>query len=92
MTDSRFDARGCLTPPGLAAIRRAPPGAAPAELAGHLAVCGRCQDRLLAVERTEGPRRNRPPSPMRAAVIGLAILLLGVLALASLWWRAASRG
>jgi len=42
------DARGCLTPAGLAALQQAPVGHAPTDLAQHVAGCGRCQVRLLA--------------------------------------------
>jgi hypothetical protein len=35
------DARGCLTAGGLLAIRNAPPGASPIDLAQHLAGCAR---------------------------------------------------
>src|SRR6185369_16981682 len=54
MSGAWFDARGCLAAEGVSAIRDAPPGAAPEELAGHVAGCARCQQRLLTLE--SGPR------------------------------------
>jgi hypothetical protein len=90
------DARGCLTPAGMAALRRAPVGQAPVELARHLASCARCQARLLAVgaggDRRPGGRPARPEGagapgrlwrPMVFIVAALA-LALGALALMSL--------
>jgi hypothetical protein len=58
------DARGCLTPAGMAALQRAPVGQAPAELAQHLAACARCQARLLALGEGTQPRPGgRPARP-----------------------------
>ena len=74
------DDKGCLTPAGLLAVQAAPVGKAPLELAGHVASCARCQERLLAggilalVTRT----RKEPPPPWRIAVVIVAIILLVV--------------
>jgi hypothetical protein len=72
------DERGCLTVAGLAAVRAAPPGQAPAELAGHLASCARCQDRLLAGGAAElaARKKTQPPPRWRLAAIVVALLLL----------------
>jgi hypothetical protein len=83
MAAALFDAQGCLTPAAFAAIAGAPPGAAPKELAAHLAACVRCQRRLLAKAlgptAARGPRRERPPL-WRTVVAAFAILiLLGIL-------------
>lgn len=78
------NAGGCLTGADLRAVAEAPPGGAPPELAAHLAACGRCQRRLLGVDRgpSPTPHARRPPSASR-----LALVLLGVLAaLAALLW------
>ncbi|HET8648177.1 MAG TPA: hypothetical protein VFO85_21955 [Vicinamibacteria bacterium] len=77
-----FDARGCLTEAGVAALAGAPSGQAPAEVAAHLAGCGRCQDRLLARERvpaTTSARRGRPYTTLMM-VGGLLLLTLVMLA------------
>jgi hypothetical protein len=82
MAGALFDAQGCLTPAAFAAIAAAPPGAAPAELAAHLAGCGRCQRRLLAKAMGEapgrGPRRERPPLWRTVAAVVAAIVLVMV--------------
>jgi hypothetical protein len=88
------DARGCLTPAGMAALQRAPLGQAPAEVAQHLAACGRCQARLLAAS---AGRLDRPREPLadpgagsvsgrmlRTVAFVFAALLLAVTALALL--------
>ena len=74
------DARGCLTPQGLALLREAAPGALPEDLAHHLASCPACQ--LRALESEVGPRaggrrsaRGVMPSAGRAALLGVAILV-----------------
>lgn len=54
------DARGCLTPAGMAALQRAPAGQAPPDLAAHVAGCGKCQARLLAAS-VGAPAAGRPP-------------------------------
>jgi len=83
------DARGCLTADGFAALERAPPGGAPADVAAHLAGCDRCQQRWLSRLRAEtGPPAGRPRpatrSPWRNLIlvlVGLAVLLGGLLVL-----------
>ena len=73
------DARGCLTAEGFAALERAPPARAPADVANHLAGCDRCQQRWLSRLRAEtGSRAERPPraSPWRNLVLALAALAL----------------
>jgi hypothetical protein len=84
-----FDARGCLNEAGLATLRDSPIGAAPPELAGHLASCLRCQERMLAAEAGERALksgRDRAPHPLRTMVLLLIVLLLGALVLASTYW------
>jgi hypothetical protein len=72
------DARGCLTPAGLQALREAPPGRAPAELAAHVASCARCQDRLLAADAglaDRTARRQAPPLWRVFALLGAGLIL-----------------
>ena len=77
-----FDARGCLTPAGLAALRTAAPGRAPKEVAAHLAGCARCQQRLF-----DGLRGPGAAAPARSGSTGarliwiLALAVFGLLAL-----------
>jgi len=71
------DARGCLTPAGVAVLREAAPGRAPAGLAAHVAGCARCQDRLLAADPGLSDRRARRSPPPRWRVF--ALLALGLL-------------
>jgi anti-sigma-K factor RskA len=82
MAVALFDAQGCLTAGAFARIAAAPPGAAPSELAAHLASCGRCQRRLLATAmRASGaptPRRERPP--MWRTIVAVIACLLAVMA------------
>jgi hypothetical protein len=82
LSGQEFDARGCLTPAGLARLAAAPPGRAPEALASHLATCGRCQDRMLARLRPAGERRvaRRPPL-WRALVVVVALIVLVLVAL-----------
>jgi hypothetical protein len=86
--DRLFDARGCLTDEAFAQIAGAPAGQVPADLAGHLSSCARCQQRLL-VKATPGlvgvraPRRP-PPKPWRTAAVIVGLLLLIVMALMTL--------
>jgi hypothetical protein len=77
-----LDQQGCLTATGFARLAGAAPGAAPPELAAHVAACSRCQRRLLAgpdagfqpsAERKEAPPRWRILIVL-AAVIALAII------------------
>ena len=78
-------ARGCLSEAGLALLKQSPPGQAPAELAQHVASCGRCQDRLLAVDLgpEAGRARRRPPPLWRVFVL----FAVGFgLALVAFWW------
>ncbi|PYQ22213.1 MAG: hypothetical protein DMF79_06430 [Acidobacteria bacterium] len=77
-----LDARGCLTEAGFAAVSAAAVGQVPPELAGHLASCGRCQQRLLgggaerpAVKRKE-PSLGRMLFVVAAAVLAILGLLL----------------
>jgi hypothetical protein len=84
------DARGCLTAAGRAAVRAAPPGAAPVELAAHLASCKPCQYRLLSDGRPPPNPGERRQAPLvwRVAVLGVAGVLLALLALISVRWLA----
>ncbi|PYQ21692.1 MAG: hypothetical protein DMF81_14655 [Acidobacteria bacterium] len=79
-----FDARGCLTPAGFAALARAPAGRGPAELAAHLASCARCQEHMLAsaVGGSAGgtPRRRRPPRLWLGIGMAFVALLLAIAA------------
>lgn len=69
----------CLTDDEIASLRDVAPGAAPGELAQHLAACERCQSRALfgAVRKT-GVAREPPPLPS----LGRALLLLAMVILA----------
>jgi hypothetical protein len=82
MAAALFDTQGCLTPAAFAAIAAAPPGAAPAELAAHLAGCARCQRRLLAkamgATGPRGPRRERPPVWRTVVAVIASLLLVGI--------------
>jgi hypothetical protein len=85
-----LDGRGCLTDAGLDAMEAAAAGEAPPELAGHLAGCQRCQDRLLARGRTaRGAKRPRPTTRqlvLRTTFV-LAVILAALAALmATLVW------
>jgi hypothetical protein len=92
------DARGCLTPAGMAALQRAPAGQAPAELARHVAACDRCQARLLAAAAGR-PAGGREPGEGAGApgrlwrplvfVVAALVLALAALALAGLLHRTA---
>lgn len=76
----------------MAAVRGAPPGHAPAELAEHLSRCRSCQYRLLSGGRARPSSRPRgAPLKWRLVALGVAGLLLMVLALiASRWLLAAA--
>lgn len=79
MSASLFDAKGCLTPEGIAALAGAPVGQTPPDLAAHLASCVRCQERLLASGEGRADRRERkePPPRWRVwVVVGTVVLLL----------------
>jgi hypothetical protein len=78
----------CLTDDEIAALRDAAPGAAPAELAQHLAGCERCQSRaLFGGVRRPGVTREPPRLPS----LGRALLLLAIviLAMAAFFWTLA---
>ena len=86
-----LDARGCLTPAGMAALERGAVGEAPPELARHVATCERCQARLLAAAtgRTAGgPARSQglgaPGRLWRPVVFIVAALMLALFAVAML--------
>lgn len=81
MSQSSFDTRGCLSAAGVAALRSAVPGAVPAELAAHVASCGRCQQRLLSVERVPRTGHVRTQPPWRNLVVLGAALLLVIVAM-----------
>jgi len=75
----------CLTDEQLATLRDSAPGAAPPELAKHLASCESCQSRaLFGVKRPSGVKREPPKLPS----LGRALLLLAlvVLAMAAFFW------
>ena len=77
--------RECLTDDEIATLGAAPPGAAPGDLADHLAVCERCQSRALFGDaRKTGLKREPPAFPS----IGRALVLLGavILAMAAFFW------
>jgi hypothetical protein len=81
-----FDARGCLTDAGLAALAGAPPGAAPPELAGHVSACARCQELWLksASPEPRGPRLTPAEASRRRwgmAAIVLFVLMFALVAL-----------
>jgi hypothetical protein len=77
-----FDARGCLTPAGLAALRSAPPGRGPEEVAAHLAGCPRCQQRLF--DGLRGPGEAAPARRSSSAARLVWILVLAVFGLLAL--------
>jgi len=79
MAAALFDADGCLSPRGFAQISAAPPGQAPAELAAHLAGCGRCQRRLLVAalpSASSSPRRPPPPLWRTGVAVVVCVLLV----------------
>src|SRR5262249_9745202 len=76
------DAHGCLTAAGLAAFQAAAPGAAPRELAVHVAGCARCPHKLLETATANAPlqrgqrkARAGAPSPGRTIVLGVMVLV-----------------
>ena len=79
------DGRGCLTSAGFATLSRAPVGRAPADLAGHLASCSRCQERMLAggTSAARPPASSTPRTPRLwlGVALAFAALLLAVAAL-----------
>jgi hypothetical protein len=89
-----FDARGCLTEAGLAAVRAAAPAAPPPELAGHIAGCSHCQDRLLALGRPVARAPVAAPTGVqrwRLAILTGAVLAMALFALWTIWRLAAGR-
>jgi len=76
-----LDARGCLTEAGFAAVSAAAVGQVPPELAGHLASCWRCQQRLLAggVERPAVKRKTPPLGRMLFVLAAVVLTVLGLL-------------
>jgi hypothetical protein len=72
------DDKGCLTPAGILAVQSAPLGKAPPELAGHVAACARCQERLLAggIVALVTRKKKDPPPRWRVAVVLAAVILL----------------
>ena len=90
-----FDARGCLTAAGLAALERAAPGAAPAEVAAHVGGCARCQQRLLSSLRdpasAASASRRKPSGGSRLVWVALlagALFLLLLFGLVVARWAA----
>jgi len=78
----------CLTDAEIASLRDVPPGAAPGELAQHLAGCERCQARaLFGAVRSPGKQREPPALPS----LGRALVLLAmvILAIAAFFWTLA---
>jgi hypothetical protein len=75
----------CLKDAQLARLRDSPPGAAPPELAQHLAGCERCQSRaLFGSVRPQGAKREAPKMPsLRRSLLLVALVTL---ALAAFFW------
>jgi hypothetical protein len=75
----------CLTDEQIASLRDAAPGAAPDELARHLASCERCQARaLFGGVRRPGVKREPPELPsLKRALLMLALVIL---AMAAFFW------
>jgi hypothetical protein len=78
MSDLR-DARGCLTDAGWAALAGAVPGAAPPELAQHVASCARCQELWLKSTVPETRRPRPTPAETSRRRWGMLAIVLGVL-------------
>jgi hypothetical protein len=77
--------RECLTDDEIASLRDVAPGAAPGELAQHLAGCERCQSRaLFGAVRMTGITREPPQLPSLGRA--LALLAMVVLAIAFFFW------
>jgi len=87
--DVAFDARGCLTAAGLAALSAAAPGCAPEDLARHVAACRSCQRRWFEASLSAEERARRSKAPKADArarfwrMVAFALLAL-VLALGTL--------
>lgn len=75
-TAALFDRQGCLTAAGLAALRGAQPGRAPAEVAAHVAGCARCQQRLLGGLAAAGPATAARRGSSSARWVWLAVLVV----------------
>lgn len=73
------DARGCLTEDGLAALASASPGAAPPDLAQHLASCARCQDLWLKSAALTAVRPRITPEDTARRRWGMLAVVVGVL-------------
>jgi hypothetical protein len=77
--------RECLTDAEIASLSDVPPGAAPGELAQHLAGCERCQSRaLFGAVRKPGLTREPPQLPSLGRA--LALLAMVILAIAFFFW------
>jgi hypothetical protein len=83
-----IDARGCLTDAGIAALRTAVPGRAPADLSAHLASCARCQERLLALD---APTHRKPGVAAKAPSLGRTLFLMALVLFAVLLALASMR-
>jgi hypothetical protein len=81
------DAQGCLTPSGVALFQGAAPGAAPRELAVHVAGCPRCQQKLLETATANDPlKRGSGKARPLAPSLGHTLLLAGVVLAAILFF------
>ena len=90
-TTDLLDAPGCRPAAGLAALRSAAPGAAPAEVAAHLAGCARCQRRLLSdgspLALQAGKKQPAKPPPLwRIGLVAAAAVLMVLSVLVTLRW------
>ena len=74
-----FDARGCLTDAGLAALAGAAPGAAPPELARHVSSCARCQELWLKSASPEPRAPRLTPAEASRRRWGMTAIVLFVL-------------
>jgi hypothetical protein len=81
-------ATDCLTDEQIASLQESLPGAAPAELAQHLADCERCQSRAL-FGAARSPGRKRAPPPLPSIGRALALLAVVILAIAAFFWTLA---
>jgi hypothetical protein len=78
------DAHGCLSPAGVSALKAAPPGGAPHELALHVAGCARCQRKLLESATANDPLKKGRGSPRPVAPSMGRTLLLAALVMATI--------
>jgi hypothetical protein len=76
-----------LTEPEIAAVLAAAPAPPAPAQATHIAGCPSCQDRLLAHGRTTPKVTERPQglTRWRLAILSGALLLMGLVALWSIW-------